>query len=262
MDSSNPVVEQIEGPVATVQLNREKQHNAFTPEMVSALSDSFIRLGLDKSVRVVILTGRGRSFCAGADLTSMRNAATQTDTENLADAEAIFDLMLTIDCCPLPVVGRINGTAVGGGVGLVSCCDFAVAVNRAHFGLSEVRLGLVPAVISPFVISKIGPSNARELFLSGGRIDAKRAREIGLVHYVVEEDKLDQVVEERVQELLRSAPGAVSAAKKLIRTVGGKSVEELRTYTTRLIAERRKSPEGREGMDAFLEKRDPWWREQ
>jgi methylglutaconyl-CoA hydratase len=160
------------------------------------------------------------------------------------------------------VVGRINGTAIGGGVGLVSCCDIAVAVDRAHFGLSEVRLGLVPAVISPFVISKIGRSNARELFLSGGRINAKRANEIGLVHYVVDEDQLDQIVEERVQELLKSAPGAISAAKKLIQTVGGKPVEELRTYTTRLIAERRKSPEGREGMDAFLEKRDPWWREQ
>lgn len=261
MDEQRTIKERIDGPIATVTLSRPAQHNAFNPDMVGALTDSFHRLGKNKLIRVIILTGSGRSFCAGADLTSMKRVAGQTYEENLADAEAIYDLMFTIDHCPHPVVGRINGSAMGGGVGLVSCCDIAVAVERARFSFSEVRLGLVPAVISPFILAKIGSSNARELFLTGERIDALRASEIGLVHHVVDETLLDEKVEERVRELLESAPGAVSSAKQLIRVVSGRSKEDLRAYTTRLIAERRSSPEGEEGMDAFLEKREPWWRD-
>jgi methylglutaconyl-CoA hydratase len=260
MDISNAVTESINGPIATVALNRPEQHNAFTSEMVKALTDSFSRLGEDKDIRAVILSGNGRSFCAGADLNSMVAAAENSYQDNLIDAEAIYDLMSAVDNCPHPVVGRINGAAIGGGVGLVSCCDIAVAVERARFAFSEVRLGLVPAVISPFVLAKIGSNNARELFLTGERFDANRAREIGLVQHVVEESRLDATVDGRVRELVQSAPEAITAVKRLIHTVAGRSEVDIRTYTTRLIAERRSSPEGREGMSAFLNKRKPKWR--
>lgn len=262
MDESRTVKEDVVGPIATVTLSRAEQHNAFNPDMVTALTESFGQLGRNKDIRVIILTGSGRSFCAGADLNSMKAAADHTFEENLADAEAIFDLMLAINNCPHPVVGRINGAAVGGGVGLVSCCDIAIAVDRARFSFSEVRLGLLPAVISPFVIAKIGSSSARELFLTGERFDASRAKEIGLVHSVVGESHLDARISELVLELMKSAPGAITLAKQLIEMVAGKSIFELRATTTRLIAERRSSPEGREGIGAFLEKREPWWRDQ
>jgi len=261
MEHNRPVIERIDGPIVTFTLNRENQHNAFTPEMVEALTDSFTRAGNNNDFRVIILTGSGRTFCAGADLSAMKEASNFSFDENLKDAEAIFDLMYAIDSCPHPVVGRINGSAIGGGVGLVSCCDVAVAVDRARFGLSEVRLGLVPAVISPFVISRIGHSNARELFLTGERFDAQKAKEIGLLHHVTEETRLDEKVDEVIQELLKSAPEAVATAKRLIQFASGRSKEELRSYTTRLIAERRSSDEGQEGLSAYLEKREPWWRE-
>jgi methylglutaconyl-CoA hydratase len=261
MEESRTIKEDIVGSIATVTLSRVERHNAFNPDMVNALTESFSQLGRNKDVRVIILTGSGRSFCAGADLNSMKTAANQTYEENLADAEAIFDLMLAINNCPHPVVGRINGAAIGGGVGLVSCCDIAIAVDRARFSFSEVRLGLVPAVISPFVLAKIGSSNARELFLTGERFDAIRAKEIGLVHHVSAEPQLDEKIREIVLKLIQSAPGAVTAAKQLIAMVAGRSEADLRTYTTKIIAERRSSLEGREGLGAFLEKREPWWRE-
>ncbi|MGB3715084.1 MAG: enoyl-CoA hydratase-related protein [Candidatus Promineifilaceae bacterium] len=261
MDENRTITEDIDGPIATVTLSRAEQHNAFNPDMVNALTESFGQLGRNKDVRVIILTGSGRSFCAGADLNSMKAAAENTYEDNLADAEAIFDLMTSINYCPHPVVGRINGAAIGGGVGLVGCCDITVAVDRARFGLSEARLGLVPAVISPFVIAKIGSSNARELFLTGERFDAIRAKEIGLVNHVVGEPQLDERIREIVLELMQSAPGAVTAAKQLIAMVTGRSDADLRTYTTKLIAKRRSSLEGREGISAFLEKREPWWRD-
>jgi methylglutaconyl-CoA hydratase len=246
--------------VAAVTLNRPGSHNALTPEMIVELTAIFRRLGEDDAVRVIVLTGAGRSFSAGADLAAMRAAADYTFDENVAGGEAIFDLMLAVDSCPRPVVGRINGAAIGGGVGLVACCDIAVAVERAVFAFSEVRLGILPAVISPFVLAKIGPSPARELFLTGERFPAARAREIGLVHHVAAgEAALDEKVSERVAALLQAAPGAQAAAKALVRTVAWQTPEEMRAATSRLIAERRASDEGREGMSSFLEKRPPSW---
>jgi methylglutaconyl-CoA hydratase len=191
----------------------------------------------------------------------MREAADHSFQENLADGEAIFDLMASVDNCPCPVVGRINGSAFGGGIGLVSCCDIVVAVDRAQFGFREVRLGLVPAVISPFVLAKIGQTNGRELMLTGERFGANHAQSIGLVHHVVGEDQLDEKVGERVLELLNSAPEAVARAKALIRDIAGQTTESKRQYTTNLIAELRSNPEGLEGLNAFLEKRDPSWRD-
>lgn len=248
-----------DGPVFTVTLNRPELHNALNPAMMGGLTAIFNDLPERDDVRVVILTGNGRSFCAGADLAYMRTAAGFDFEQNVAGAEQIFDLMRAVDECPQPVIGRINGAAIGGGVGLVSCCDIAVAVARAKFGFSESRLGLVAAVISPFVLAKIGAGNARELFLTGERFDSERAARMGLVQHVVAEEELDDRVAERVQQLLLAAPGAQAAAKEIIRTVANQPRAESRAYTARMIAERRASAEGQEGMNAFLEKRRPSW---
>ena len=259
---NDEVVCRREGSVLWVTLNRPESHNAMNPAMIAALTAVFRSLQAQSDVRVVVLTGNGRSFCAGADLTFMRAAADYTFAENVADGEAIFDLMTAVDTCPQPVVGRINGAAIGGGVGLVSCCDIVVAVERAKFAFSEARLGIVPAVISPFVLAKIGVGNGRELFLTGERFSAERARQIGLVQHVVTEEDLDTAVADRLNNLLQAAPGAQAAAKELIRTVAHQPKDTMRQYTARLIAERRASQEGREGMSAFLEKRKPEWQEE
>ena len=245
----------------TIALNRPELHNAMNPALIAGLTHAFAERAQAADVRVIVLTGNGRSFCAGADLAAMRAAADYTFEENVADGGAIFDLMLAIDRCPRPVIGRINGPAIGGGVGLVSCCDIVVAVERAVFAFSEARLGIVPAVISPFVLARIGPSYARELFLTGERFDARRAQAIGLVGHVVAEAELDTAVAERVEQLLQAAPGAQATAKDLIHTVTFQPKESLREITATTIAARRASDEGREGMSAFLEKRKPWWQQ-
>lgn len=249
------------GPVLTVALNRPENHNAFNPTMITELTAAFREVGQREEVRVVVLTGNGRSFCAGADVGMMRATADYTFEENVADGGRIFDLMAAVDSCPKPVIGRVNGAAIGGGAGLVSCCDVVVAVERATFAFSEVRLGIVPAVISPFVLAKIGPAHGRELFLTGERFDAQRAYHIGLVHHVVPEAELDAKVAERVEQLLTAAPGAQAAVKELIGAVANQPKEAMRDYTTNLIAERRAGKEGREGMSAFLEKRKTSWQE-
>lgn len=245
----------------TVALNRPEVHNALTPTMIRELTAVFQTIPNRDDVRVVVLTGNGRSFCAGADLAFMRAAADFTFAENVQDGEAIFDLMLMVEQCPKPVVARVNGAAIGGGVGLVSCCDIVVATERARFGFSETRLGILPAVISPFVLAKIGVSSGRELFLTGERFDAAHAQRIGLVNHVVAETELDTAVAGRVSELLQAAPGAQAAAKELIREVAYRPKETMRKYTTNRIAQMRDSDEGREGMSAFLQKRKPWWQE-
>jgi methylglutaconyl-CoA hydratase len=249
------------GAVLTVALNRPTVHNALTPEMIRELTAVFRDLNTRDEVRVVVLTGNGRTFCAGADLSHMLAAGQFSLADNVRDAEAIFDLMLMMEQCQKPVVGRVNGTAVGGGIGLISCCDMVVAVDRAKFSFSEVHLGLVPAVISPFVLGKVGATHGRELFLTGERFSAERAREVGLVQYVVSEAELEGKVEELVELLLMGAPGAQAAIKQLVRTVAGRPKEDVRDYTANLIATRRGSDEGLEGMSAFLQKRKPAWQE-
>jgi methylglutaconyl-CoA hydratase len=250
---------QHDGPVATVTLNRPESHNAFNPEMIQTATAAFQQLGQRQDVRVIVLTGNGRSFCAGADVSYMRETADFSFEENQADGQAIFDLMLAVDSCPKAVIGRINGAAIGGGAGLVACCDIAVAVERAKFAFSEVRLGIVPAVISPFVVAKIGAANSRELFLTGERFLAQQAEKFGLVQHVVAEEALDEKVNERIEQLLLAAPGAQADAKDLIRAVANQPKAEMRDYTADLIANRRAGEEGREGMSAFLEKRRPKW---
>lgn len=248
------------GAVASVVLNRPRNHNALTPEMIVELRQIFEQLGSDDDVRLIVLRGRGRSFCAGADLGSMRAAAEFTFEENVADGQAIFDLMAAVDGCPKPVVAAVQGAAIGGGAGLVSCCDIAIAVSDTIFAFSEVRLGLAPAVISPFVVPKIGAGSARELFLTGERFSAERAQRDGLIQHVVQDEAaLEITVEDRVAQLLQAAPGAQAAVKEMIRELGLRPRESLGAYTSELIARRRAGEEGREGMNAFLEKRKPWW---
>jgi methylglutaconyl-CoA hydratase len=247
------------GAVARLWLDRPETRNAFDAAMVTELRDAVRGLSGDERVRVLVLGGRGPAFCAGADLAWMKSTATQTREENLREAEAMADLFHAVYASPKPVVARVHGAALGGGSGLVAACDLALAAHGTQFGFTEVRLGILPAVISPFVLRKIGESAARELFLTGERFDALRALAIGLIRAVVPEAELDAAVEGRVQELLKAGPRAVAAAKALIRDVGGRSVEEVRRLTVERIAEARASAEGQEGLRAFLEKRKPAW---
>lgn len=248
-----------QGALTRIALNRPEQHNAFNNDMMAALTAAFQEIGNDPHTRVIVLAGNGPSFCAGADVTMMRAAADHTFDQNMAEARAIFDLLLAVDACPKPVVGRVDGAAIGGGAGLVSCCDIVVASNQAKFGFSETRLGIIPAVVSPFVVRKIGAGRARELFLTGERFDAAYAQAIGLVHHVVGREALDAKVAERVEQLMAAGPQAQAAAKALIREVAGHPSAELGDPVARLMAERRASEEGREGLTSFLEKRRPSW---
>jgi methylglutaconyl-CoA hydratase len=210
-------------------------------------------------VRAVVVAGAGTHFCAGADLEWMRRTATYTMQENVDDASEMARMFLTLDRLPVPVVGRVHGAALGGGVGLAAICDIVVAADDAVFGLTEVRLGLIPSVIAPFVFSKIGGSAARELFLTGARFDARRAQALGLVHAVVPAGDLDATVGTYLDDLLAGAPGAISAAKHLVAECGRRPPGEMATLCAQAIAERRASTEGQEGIKAFLEKRKPVW---
>jgi methylglutaconyl-CoA hydratase len=252
---------QVEADVARVWLARPEVRNAFDGTTVRELRAAVDALSAREDVRVVVLGGRGPVFSAGADLAWMRVVAGFAADENVADALELAGLFDALDRSPKAVVARVQGAALGGGAGLVAVADVAVAAAGTQFGFTEVRLGLVPAVISPWVVRKIGLSAARELFLTGERFSSERALAAGLVHQVVGESELDAAVEERVRQLLQSAPGAVAAAKSLLRQVAGRSPEEVREASVALIAERRASAEGQEGLQAFLEKRKPRWAE-
>jgi methylglutaconyl-CoA hydratase len=256
---SSRVALSLDGPVAHVVLDRPETRNAFDGAMVRELGDAVGAASARDDVRILVLAGRGSVFCAGADVAWMKKIAGFTREENLADARALFELFEAIERSPKAVVAFVQGAALGGGAGLAAVADIVVAEEGADFGFTEVRLGLVPAVISPYVVRKIGASAARELFLTGERFTAARAASIGLVHSVVKLDELDATVDDRVRELLRAAPGAVAAAKGLVRSVSGHPAESFRELVCRLIAERRASEEGQEGLRAFLEKRDPQW---
>lgn len=255
-----PVLVTRDGPVARVTLNRPLLHNAFDEALIAGLCASFQAFYEDDS-RVVVLAGAGKSFSAGADLNWMQRAAGYDEERNRADARALELMLRTIDDCPKPVVAMVQGAAIGGGVGLVAACDIAVAGEAAQFATSEVRLGIVPAVIAPFVVRAIGPREARRWFLTAERFGAAEARRIGLVHEVVPGDQLEARVAAMVGELLKGGPEALASAKQLVRLVemmpqGGSIRAEA---TVGIIAERRASAEGREGIGAFLEKRRPDW---
>jgi methylglutaconyl-CoA hydratase len=249
-----------EGPVATVALRRPEAHNALNAALIVEVARCFEELAEDEGVRVVVLTGEGSTFCAGADVGYMRETAGLSYEENLQESRRLADMFLAVDVLPKPVVARVRGVAIGGGVGLVAAADVAVVEEGARFAFSEVRLGIAPATIAPFVVRKIGYSHARALFLTGERFDAERAREVGLVHEVVPEAELEAAVEGTVARLLQGAPAAQAATKDALRQVEATEPMEALGIMTQLIAELRVGEEGQEGLGAFLEKREPFWR--
>nr|HET6901180.1 enoyl-CoA hydratase-related protein [Ktedonobacteraceae bacterium] len=245
--------------VATVTMRRAAVHNALNTQLAQDLQAAFTDLLTDTRLHAVVLTGDGPSFSAGADLSMMKEAATFSQEQNLSDALRLATLFDTINSFPCPVVGRVNGTAMGGGVGFIAVCDIVIAAENARLAFSEVKLGIAPAVISPYVVRKIGEGHARVLFATGERFSAARAREIGLVHTVVQLEELDAAVEKTLKELLRSGPQALRACKQLALHVGQMDHDSARKYTAEVIATLRVSDEGQEGLRSFLEKRDPNW---
>lgn len=248
-----------EGPVVYLTLNRPDVRNAFNEQVIRELTHWAEAVAEDDDVRVVVLAGAGRMFCAGADMTWMAKMGSSTHEENVQDASVMAHMYSALDRLPVPLVGRVHGAALGGGAGLVAVCDIVVADAQAVFGFTEVKVGVVPAVISPYVVTKIGPSAARELFLTGMRFDAPRAREIGLVHAVVPDGQLDARVAAYVGELLTAAPEAIAIAKELLRKVWGRPAHDTIGMTADTIAARRVSSEGQEGLKAFLAKRKASW---
>jgi len=247
------------GPVARVVLARAAARNAFDDRVIAELTRAFGELGSDAGVRVVVLSGDGPCFCAGADVAWMRKAGSYSRAENEADAQKMARMLRAIDACPKPVVALAHGAAIGGGVGLVAAADIAIAAEGTVFSLAEVRLGILPSVISPYVLRAIGPRSARDLFLTGDRFDAREALRIGLVHQVVAAGDLEEAGRRKVASLLASGPEAVGLAKKLIEQVTGKNPDEAMALTVATIAERRAWAEAKEGLTAFLEKRKPSW---
>ncbi len=246
--------------VATVTLNRPELHNAFNDELILELISCFNQLDIDDSIRLVVLTGEGKSFCAGADLNWMKRMKNYSFEENVKDSQQLAQLFSVINRFAKPVIAKVNGSALGGGAGLLACCDYVIALDTVSIGFTEVRLGLVPAVISPFVIAKIGESHARASFISGSRFNAQKALAIGLVHQISSFDKVDEDLDVLINEFLLAAPSATKFAKKLIATVvEKKSPENARQFTCELIAQLRNSSEGQEGMNSLLEKRKANW---
>ena len=248
-----------EGAVGRITLSNPEKHNAFDDELIKGLTGAFTLLAEDVEVRVVVLASEGKSFSAGADLNWMKRMAGYDRAENLADSRALAQLMKVINFLPKPVIGLVQGAAYGGGVGLVACCDIVIAADRASFCLSETKLGLIPAVISPYVVSAIGAQAARRYFLTAERFDAVTAHRLGLVHEMVTADALEIKGQEIIDALMAAGPKAVGAAKDLIFAVDRPVTAEVIEDTANRIADIRASEEGKEGLGAFLEKRKPAW---
>jgi methylglutaconyl-CoA hydratase len=249
-----------EGAVEHVTLDRPEVRNAFNDAVIAELTHWAHTTGEDRDVRAAVLAGAGPHFCAGADLEWMRRMGAAGEQDNLDDARRASAMLGALDALPVPLVGRFQGAALGGGTGLAAVCDIAVAADAAVFGFTEVRFGLLPAVIAPFAIAKIGVSAARELFLTGARFSAERAKAIGLVHAIVPAAELDATVARYIDELLAGAPSALATAKALIKAVAWRPAAEVSSLTSETIARQRLSPEGQEGLAAFLEKRSPSWK--
>ncbi|MHC4946628.1 MAG: enoyl-CoA hydratase/isomerase family protein [Planctomycetota bacterium] len=249
--------------VKRITMSRPKVHNAFNEVLIADLTDAFGEVAKEAETagapRVVVYTGGGKSFSAGADLKWMGKMVDYTFEENMADSMALAELMAMIYTCPVPTIARVNGAAIGGGVGLLSACDIAIASDQAVFSLSEVKLGIVPACIAPYVIGRIGQRAAREFFLTGERFSAQKALDIGLVNRVAPHAELDRAVAELTERLITSGPQALRMAKELIRSVPGMTLDEVKPFTAEMIAKLRISDEGQEGIHAFFEKRKPAW---
>lgn len=249
--------------IVRITMSRPEVHNAFNEVLIADLSHAFTEVAQaaeeKDAPRVVVYTGEGKSFSAGADLKWMGKMVDYTFDENMTDSLALAELMAMIYTCPVPTISRVNGAAIGGGVGLLSACDISIASDRAVFSLSEVKLGIVPACIAPYVIGRIGQRAAREFFLTGERFPAEKALEIGLVNRVAPHDDLDKTVEELTERLITSGPNALRMAKELISSVPGMTLDQAKPYTAEMIARLRISDEGQEGIHAFFEKRKPAW---
>jgi methylglutaconyl-CoA hydratase len=248
------------GAVVRARMNRPDVRNALDAQMIAELTAAFISIGLDPQVRAVVLEGAGKMFSGGADINYMRQSLELSRAENHADALRLSDMFAAIDDCPVPVIARVQSAALGGGAGLIAACDVVITTDDAIFGFTEAKLGIVPAVISPFVLRKIGAGYARALFTTGERFGAARALQMGLVHHVVPAAELDKALDATITEVLACGPQATRTAKIIARTVLTLDKREAREWTAATIAERRSSEEGQEGLRAFLEKRSPTWR--
>jgi len=248
-----------EKDVVTVRLNRPEFHNAMNEKLMKELTSCFKKLSYDNTIRTIILTGNGKSFCAGADLNWMKSMAKYSKEENIQDSRLLLDLYEAIYSCPKPVIGRINGHAFGGGIGLVAVCDITIAHPGLKFAFSETNLGIIPSVISTYIVRRIGLSNMRRLFITGERFISEYAKKIGLIDYVVPEENLDAEIQKYVKWLHSSGPKSIVEIKNLLDKCQKMDVEEYKEFTVKKIAELRISDEGQEGICAFLEKRKTKW---
>ncbi len=257
--SLNTIKYRIKDPVARITLNRPEVHNAFNETMIAELLDLYRQIKDMKEVRVVVLSGEGKSFCAGADLKWMSGVIGYSYEQNLNESLQLAELFYTIYSLPKPTIAMVNGAAIGGGAGLVAVHDIVIASDQAKFSFSEVRLGLVPACISPYVIRRVGENRSRELFLTGERMDAMKALSIGFVNRMVPQEELETTVKQYVDQLISGGPQALALCKELLEKVPQMSLEEAKRYTAEAIAKMRVSDEGQEGMKAFFAKRRPGW---
>ena len=266
MEAASRVRLEIRSPLARLTLNRPDVRNAFDDALIAELGEAIQKVRAayeaspEKAPRALVLTGEGQAFCAGADMNWMRRSIAYTREENEADASRMAGMLRSLDELPIPTIARVNGACLGGGMGLLACCDIGVASDRAQFGFTEARLGIAPAVISAFVLPRIGASAARRYFLTAELFGAKEAKEMGLVHEVVPDAELDPAVDRFVSALSGNGPRAVSAAKQLIREALTRTRNDTIENAVRAIAGLRASPEGQEGLGAFLEKRSPSWK--
>jgi methylglutaconyl-CoA hydratase len=245
--------------VAWLTLNRPDVHNAFDETLIAGLTEAFTAAASDPAVRAVVLRALGKSFSAGADLNWMKRMAGFSEAENLADAKRLAELLRVIDTCPKPTIARVHGHAFAGATGLIACCDLAVAVKEAEFAVTEVRLGLIPAVISPYLIRAMGARQARRWFLTAERFSAEQALAMNLIHEVVAAEELDPCVDHWLDAIRKAGPNALAAAKQLVRAVDDSPSEALIEDTSKRIAAIRAGAEGKEGVVSFLEKRKPGW---
>ena len=249
-----------QGAVARVFLNRPDVRNAFNDAVIAELTAAFRELGADTTLRAIVLGGHGKAFCAGGDLNWMRALGQNSWEQNRADAQGLADMLWTLYCCPIPLIGRVHGDCYAGGVGLAAVCDVLVAAEGMHFCLSEAKLGLLPATIGPYVVRALGEQASRRYFISAERFSAVEAHRLGFVHELANAETLDAKVDAIVQTLLANGPEAVKASKRLVKDLAGRAIDAaLREDTARRIADIRASDEGREGMQAFLNKRAPPW---
>jgi methylglutaconyl-CoA hydratase len=250
-----------QGKIFTISLNRPDVHNAMNDTMMKELTNCFNKISIDDVIKVVVLTGIGKSFCAGADLNWMKSMSHYSKEENIQDSKLLLNLYESVYSCAKPVIGKINGHAFGGGVGLVAVCDITVTLPEKKFAFSETKLGIIPSVISTFVIRRIGLFNMRRLFITGERFTSEYAKEIGLIDYIASEEEIDNLVNKYISLLLSSGPKSIIEIKNLVDNYQKMHIDDYKKFTVEKIAELRVSKEGQEGISAFLEKRKPDWSE-